>query len=132
MKIYNKIKEVQQEIGKISKDKTNPFFKSSYFDINNLLEQLLPLLKKHDLVLVQPLTNIEGKPALKTIVSDGDETIEDTITLPDLQDPQKMGSCITYYRRYSIQSMFALQAADDDGESAVGRTNKKKEDVSAF
>jgi hypothetical protein len=44
--------------------------------------------------------------------------------LPDLQDPQKMGSAVTYYRRYSIQSLFTLQAEDDDGEKAVGRENK--------
>ena len=42
-----------------------------------------------------------------------------TITLPDLTDPQKMGSAITYYRRYSLQSLFLLQAEDDDGNKGA-------------
>jgi hypothetical protein len=34
--------------------------------------------------------------------------------LPNLQDPQ-LGSAITYYRRYTLQSLLGLQAEDDDG-----------------
>ena len=29
-----------------------------------------------------------------------------------------MGSAITYYRRYTLQSALSLQAVDDDGEKA--------------
>jgi len=36
--IYNKLFSLQSEIGKISKDQTNPFYKSKYFDINQLIE----------------------------------------------------------------------------------------------
>jgi hypothetical protein len=42
--------------------------------------------------------------------------------LPENSDPQKMGSTITYFRRYALQSLFLLQAEDDDGHSAVDRT----------
>ena len=54
-KINAKLFEIQQKIGKISKDTTNPFFKKKYFDINSLLEHLLPLLSQHKLVLLQPI-----------------------------------------------------------------------------
>jgi hypothetical protein len=37
------------------------------------------------------------------------------MVLPNLQDPQKLGSAITYYRRYTLQSLLGLQAEDDDG-----------------
>jgi hypothetical protein len=124
--IYNKISKIQKEIGKLKKDKQNPFFKSNYVDINGILEQLNPLLEKEGLVLIQPLSNVEGRPALKTILTDGTDKIEETTLLPDLQDPQKMGSCITYVRRYSIQSLFCLVTEDDDAESAVGRKNTEK------
>ena len=50
-KLYN----LQQEIGAISKDANNPFYKSKYFDINSLIKQLQPLLKKNRLLLTQPL-----------------------------------------------------------------------------
>ena len=35
-----------------------------------------------------------------------------------LLDPQKMGSAITYYRRYALQSLFLLRAEDDDANSS--------------
>ena len=128
----DKILKLQTEIGVLSKTETNPFFKSKYLDINGLLAQLLPLLEKHQIVVVQPLSNILGKPSLKTLVYswEGEGKVsnlllENEIPLPDLQDPQKMGSCITYYRRYALQSLFLLQAQDDDGESAKPTVKKQ-------
>ncbi len=121
----DKILKIQSEIGVLSKTETNPFFKSKYLDINGLLAQLLPLLEKYQLIVIQPLSNINGKPSLKTgiysLKGDGSilcELCVNEIPLPDLQDPQKMGSAITYYRRYALQSLFLLQAQDDDGELA--------------
>ena len=127
----NKLLNIQKKIGKITKDKTNPFFKSSYFDINSLLDQLLPLLHEEGLLLTQPLTTVgkEKRPALATIITDTEDDkilINSSIVLPDLTDPQKMGSIITYYRRYALQSLFALQAEDDDGNKGA---EKEKKDI---
>ncbi len=130
----DKILKIQSEIGVLSKTETNPFFKSKYLDINGLLAQLLPLLEKHNLTVIQPLTNVGGKSAISTEVYDNNPIekdllekllVKETILLPDLQDPQKMGSAITYYRRYALQSLFLLQAADDDGEDAKSSKGKK-------
>ena len=118
----DKILKIQTEIGVLSKTETNPFFKSKYMDINGLLAQLLPLLAKYGLTVIQPLSNIGvDAPALATEIFDGDKKIfSSAIQLPNLQDPQKMGSAITYYRRYALQSLFLLQAQDDDGNHASG------------
>lgn len=121
-----KILAIQNEIGVLSKTETNPFYKSKYMDINGLLKELVPLLGKHEVTVLQPLSNIDGKPALGTIVSvDGQVITENYIPLPDLQDPQKMGAAITYYRRYALQSMFLLQAEDDDGNSTIPKDKQK-------
>ena len=45
--------------------------------------------------------------------------------LPNDLDAQKMGSAITYFRRYTLQSLLALQALDDDGNLAT-KTSKPK------
>ena len=125
----DKILKIQSEIGVLSKDKENPFYKSSYFDINNLIAQLLPILEKHGITVIQPLSNLNGKPTITTIVMDGDtRLVQADMPLPDIQDPQKMGSAITYYRRYALQSLFLLQAEDDDGNSAKPKAAKKVED----
>lgn len=123
----DKILKIQTEIGVLVKDKENPFFKSSYLDINSLLEQLLPLLAKYELVVTQPLGHIDGKPAIGTTIYDSGKLISETyIPLPDLQDPQKMGSAITYYRRYALQSLFLLRAEDDDGNKGSEKKVEKR------
>jgi hypothetical protein len=125
--MYKKLLEIQKEIGTVKKDSVNPFLKNKYVDINSLLEQVKPLFDKYGLGLFQPLSNVNGRPALRTIVTDNDkEIINDVITLPDLQDSQKMGGAITYYRRYSILSLLGLGAEDDDGNYASKPTIKEK------
>jgi hypothetical protein len=125
----NKLLLFQQKVGAISKDSTNPFFKSKYFDINKLIEEIKPILNELGLVLIQPLslTPINEKPALRTILIDiesGKDLSNQMTPLPENNDPQKMGSIITYYRRYAIQSLLFLQAEDDDGNMAVKTTPK--------
>jgi hypothetical protein len=44
--------------------------------------------------------------------------VSSAIKLPDLNDPQKLGSAVTYYRRYTLQSLLSLQAEDDDANTA--------------
>ena len=142
----DKILKLQNEIGVLSKTETNPFFKSKYMDINGLLAQLLPLLEKHQLLVTQPLCEVAGKPCLMTEVYDIENKvslIKGFMPLPELQDPQKMGSAITYYRRYSLQSLFLLQAQDDDannasekvidyGEKKVGRKDYQAKNKADF
>lgn len=126
MSIYKKLFSLQQKIGAISKDSTNPFFKAKYFDINKLIEELKPVLGELKLVILQPLIEKDGKTLIRTIICDSedDSILEGTAILPDNIDPQKMGSAITYYRRYSLQSMLFLQAEDDDGNHAKPTQNK--------
>ncbi len=38
--------------------------------------------------------------------------------MPDISEPQKVGSAITYYSRYTLQSLLGLQAEDDDANTA--------------
>ncbi len=119
--INEKLFALQQEIGAISKDANNPFYKSKYFDINSLLKQLQPLLKKHKLLLIQPIE--EDMVYSKILCIEGTGGVISGLKLPELNDPQKLGSAITYYRRYTLQSLLALQAEDDDGNVASGKTS---------
>ena len=132
--LMEKIGNVTQAIGKIEKGKENPFYHSQYFDINGLLEALLPNLKAQGLIVTQPITIVRTENgaylnALKTMVSDGKDKVGYTMMLPSNLDPQKLGSAITYYRRYSLQAMFCLRAKDDDGESTNGTTPVKKKEI---
>ena len=117
--INTKLFNLQQEIGTISKDAKNPFYKSKYFDVNSLINQLQPLLKKHRLLLLQPIE--EDAVYSKLICIDGTGGVISALKLPDLNDPQKLGSAITYYRRYTLASLLGLQAVDDDANLSSGK-----------
>jgi hypothetical protein len=43
-----------------------------------------------------------------------------------MDDPQKLGSAVTYYRRYTLQSLLGLQAEDDDANAASEATRNRK------
>lgn len=121
MSIYLKLFELKKEIGKVSKDSTNPFFKSTYFDINALLEHVEPILQKHNLLLLQPI--VEGDVCSIIIDIETGEKEKSKLSLTNINDPQKRGSEITYYRRYTLQSLLGLQAEDDDANKASGKSS---------
>lgn len=125
--INEKLFNLQQEIGTVSKDASNPFYKNKYFDINSLIKQLQPLLKKHRLLLLQPIE--EDMVVSKLICVDGTGATISGLKLPVIADPQKLGSCITYYRRYTLSSLLGLQAEDDDANAASGVTEEQKQQL---
>ena len=127
MSIYKKLFEAKKEIGTITKDAKNPFFKSNYLSLNGLIDAVEDVLVKNDLVLLQPIK--DGK--VMTIImdvegGDANDSVESEMQLPNIQDPQKLGSAITYYRRYTLQSLLGLQAEDDDGNSATKQTKEER------
>ena len=107
---------LRKEIGAISKDSNNPFFRSKYFDINTLIKQLDPYLEKHKILLSQPIINNEVKTILQCI--DDNSFRNSSLELSPNLDAQKKGSEITYFRRYTLASLLGLQAVDDDGNLA--------------
>lgn len=125
MELKQKIASIQHTVEGLSKEANNPFFKSKYVDLNTIIEALRPLEAEQSISITLPLSNVQGRPALRLVVQDleTDDVVEDVITLPDIQDPQKMGSIITYYRRYMLMSFFNIKAEDDDGNSGSGNLN---------
>ena len=124
MSIHKKLFEAKKEIGKISKDITNPFYKSKYFDINALLEHVEPILQKHGLLLLQPINNNNVSTEIIEVElgeDPNDYMVSSSLPLPNITDPQKLGSAITYYRRYTLQSLLGLQAEDDDANATVNK-----------
>ena len=121
--LHEKLYDLQSEVGAIAKDSKNPFFKSKYFDINGLLSHIQPLLKKNRLLLLQPIEDSKVRSVIRDV--DSNDFISSEMQLPVISDPQKMGSAITYFRRYTLQSLLALQAEDDDGNTASKESKKK-------
>lgn len=122
--IYQKLAQAKKEIGAISKDSKNPFYKSKYFDINQLLQHVEPVMEKYGLMIMQPI--IEGKVVSLIIDVETGNDCRSEITLTDERDPQKIGSQISYFRRYTLSSLLSLQAEDDDANKAIPQKPTKK------
>lgn len=107
----------QTEIQAISKDKVNPHFRKKYADINTMLAEVKPALHKHGLFIIQPIE--EGQVITRIIDAEtGSVLCESALHLSGQCNPQQRGSEITYYRRYTLQSLLALEAEDDDANAA--------------
>lgn len=119
----------QTLVGKIKKDSNNPFFKSKYADLSGILDSIHQPLIDCALTVNQFPT---GKHELTTIVIHGEsgEYLMSTYEMtPVKNDPQGLGSCITYQRRYALGAALSLNIdEDDDGNKASGNSEAKKEE----
>lgn len=114
--LWFKLWRAKQQIGAVSKNAKNPHFKNNYADINALTKEVEPILLEHGLLMMQPI--VDGYVSTVIMDAESGESISSSMELPAIQDPQKIGSAITYYRRYTLQSLLCLQTEDDDAQTA--------------
>ena len=108
------------KVDQITKDAKNPFFKSSYATLYNIQEAIRePLIESGLSVCQFP----NGEHGLTTILMhESGEWIESTYFMhPVKNDPQSIGSCLTYQRRYGLCAALNLSIGemDDDGNMAT-------------
>lgn len=117
----------QAEMQTVTKDAKNPYFKSNYATLEAVTETIRPVYAKHGLAIVQfPISGDNGAYGLETrIVHKSGEWMSATAFMrPVKDDPQGVGSLITYLRRYSAQAVAFLASADDDGNAASSNVPK--------
>jgi hypothetical protein len=122
--IWFKLWKAKQEIEAVKKNAKNPHFKNNYADINALIEAVEPVLLKYNLILMQPIEN--GCVVTRILDCESGDSVESTMRLPEIQDPQRVGSAVTYYRRYTLQSLMTLQAEDTDAQDVSDYIKKQK------
>jgi hypothetical protein len=128
--IYAALLKAQKEMGNAKKDSTNPFFHSTYADINSVREAVIPLLNENGIIVIQPMISVDGNEYIKTILChESGEVIESftKILCKAQNDPQAYGSGVTYARRYGLQSLLCIGAEDDDANNAMKESTKKTE-----
>lgn len=114
--------QAQRQMGDAKKGSQNPYYKSTYADLNSVREACIPSLNEAGIIVLQPTMTIEGKNYVKTLLihAESGETIESLteIVFTKQNDAQAQGSGITYARRYGLQSLLNIGAVDDDGNDA--------------
>ena len=116
------LSKAQGELSNPKKTSANPFFKSKYADLSEVINVSKSILSEHGLSVVQLASFADGQAKVETIIlhSTG-EYLSETLSLPVAkQDAQSIGLVITYARRYSWAAICGLAQEDDDANSAVG------------
>ena len=124
--------KMQMELEQPLKNANNPFFKSKYVPLENVVDSITQAANKHGLSFTQfPSSDENGNVTVGTMVMhESGEWIEyDPICLkPVKNDPQAVGSAITYAKRYALSAIFGITSDnDDDGNEAtqLGKTASK-------
>jgi hypothetical protein len=112
--------KAQAEFSNAKADSTNPHFKSHYADLESVRDATYKALSKHGLCLVQHPEVIGDVDYMTTLLlHDSGQWLEASARMnPAKNDPQGMGSAITYFRRYCQTSMLNIAQTDDDANTA--------------
>jgi len=126
--VLSALVKAKSQIGSITKGSANPFFKSKYADLSAILNTVEPVLQEFNLAVIQPVVNIDSSSFIATtFIHESGQYVSilgSELVAAKQNDPQAMGSAITYARRYSISSALSLNSEnDDDGERAMNRGN---------
>ena len=126
-KLLEALENAKQNFNTLEKSGKNNFFKTqngvhTYSTLEDIFKSCKDALYKNNLSLHYTLNFEDNIQYLTTTIThiDTDESINSKSAIGTIQStPQQIGSGITYFRRYHIQSMLNLEADfDDDGNIA--------------
>lgn len=127
-KLAKGLSKFQGEVNNPANTAVNPFFKSKYAPLNEVLNVSRPILAKYGLSVTQSTREENGEILVTTLlIHDSGEWIEfEPLALkPEKNNPQGFGSAITYGRRYTLSAALGISSEDDDdGNSASGNDKK--------
>jgi hypothetical protein len=122
------LNKFNEEISRISKDAVNPHFRNKYATLDKIIDEIRPILSKHGLSVIQFPSGDGERLSLSTmLLHTSGEYIESPplIMKPVKNDPQGIGSCTTYARRYGICAVLNLNTGEDDDGNAASNPNKE-------
>lgn len=110
--------EFQREVKQPLKDANNPFFKSKYVPLENVVEAIHSKAGEHGLSFVQsPLNDEHGRVGVETLLmhTSGEWIEFDPVFFQaEKQTPQGYGALITYIKRYTLSAIFGITSDQDD------------------
>lgn len=128
VEIAKAMNKFHAEVKQPLKNANNPFFKSKYVPLENVVESITETATKHGLSFVQWASNdVNGRVGVSTMLmhTSGEYIEFDAVYMnADKNTAQGAGSLISYLKRYTLSAVFGITSdIDDDGNGASG--NKK-------
>ncbi len=129
-KLAEALSKAQSSMTEAKEDSKNPFFKSNYADLTSIWRACKDSLSTNGLAISQVTGFMEGQLFLvTTLVHSSGEWMKGYYPLYlAKQDPQAVGSAITYARRYALAAIVGVckEGEDDDAEKAQDRKAPKE------
>ena len=125
VEINKAILAAQAEMKPAKKESNNPFYNSKYADLPAVWESIAPF-RAHGLTIVQmPVLSAPGTIAIETrMTHTSGEWYASTLLSPLAKDdPQGVGSALTYLRRYGLACMTGQVTEEDDDGNAASHGN---------
>ena len=122
------LSKAQGQMSGALKDSQNPFYKSNYADLGSCWDSIRRPLSDNGLSVIQAVDSIDNAIFIETILTHtSGQFVSSRIKInPTKDDPQGVGSAITYYRRYSLAAMVGLYQIDDDANAATSKDREHK------
>jgi hypothetical protein len=119
------LSKMQGALKSVPKSSTNPFFKAKYADLDAVWDTVRKPLTDNGLSVIQTTYDQNEKIYLETmLLHTSGEWIRSCLPInAKEQNPQAIGSAITYARRYAISAILGVSADEDD--DAEGTTDHK-------
>lgn len=119
----------QKSMEAIKKAAKNDHFKTNYADLAEVVEAVVPALNEQGIGVLQNAVNDgEWVSITTTLLHESGSSVSSTLRLrPSKNDPQGVGSAITYGRRYSLLAMTGAAPEDDDGNASSAPRQDRRE-----
>jgi hypothetical protein len=119
----------QGKLTAVKKDAINPFFKSKYATLDTIWETIRKPLSENGLAITQTMGVQDGKSVLETTLyhTSGEWISGTQLVNPVKDDPQSLGSAISYARRYSLSAILGIVSDEDDDANIATKPATKQE-----
>ncbi len=109
----------QADLPSVTLDGENPHFKSKFATLANITHTVLPRLNEYGIAFsATPQVGEHGFVMEAHLLHESGEKLSASFPITET-NPQKVGSAVTYFRRYALAALTGVVAdADDDGNTA--------------
>jgi len=129
VEIAKAMSQFQNEVEQPAKTKENPYLKTSYVPLENVVNAINKVAPKKGLSFTQwPLIEAQGKVGVATLLMhQSGEFIEyDPMYMQvDKPSPQSYGAVITYIKRYSLSAIFGITSDEDDDGNLASESSQQ-------
>jgi len=127
-KLTEALAKAQGQMKNAKLNKVNPHFKSKYADLAEIIDTVLKPLSDAGIAFIHR-TDIQGDLLICICeLWKGEDVIASHYPVgPTNLPPQKMGSALTYAKRYTLSSITGVSADDDDDGKAAATAPPKQQ-----